>query len=77
MGIRKSLFSTVATIAIAIAAPVPAGAQRAAAVAIDGDDIGGVVRGPGGPESSSAGNGPNWVCPAERKRRGAPWGPSS
>src|SRR3954468_799195 len=37
---------------IAIATP-PAGAQQAAdpAVAIDNDDIGGVVRGPGGPEA--------------------------
>ena len=36
---------------IAIAAP-PAGAQQAAApVAIDNDDIGGVVKGPGGPEA--------------------------
>ena len=37
---------------IAIASP-PAGAQQAAtpAVAIDNDDIGGVVRGPGGPEA--------------------------
>ena len=51
MGIRHTLFSTVATISIAaMAAGAPARAQQAA-VAIDGDDIGGVVRGPNGPEA--------------------------
>ena len=50
MSVRQVLFSTVAAIAIAataVAAPAPAGAQEAA-VAIDKDDIGGVVTGPNG-----------------------------
>jgi hypothetical protein len=53
MSVRQVLFSTVAAIAIAataVAAPAPAGAQEAA-VAIDKDDIGGVVTGPNGPEA--------------------------
>jgi hypothetical protein len=53
MSLRQILFSTVAAFAIAgmgIALPAPAGAQQAA-VAIDNDDIGGVVRGPNGPEA--------------------------
>jgi len=53
MGLRQFLFSTVAAIGIAgmaIAMPAPAGAQQAA-VAIDNDDIGGVVTGPRGPEA--------------------------
>ena len=53
MGIRQDLFSTVAIIGIAataFAVPVPASAQQGA-VAIDRDDIGGVVRGPNGPEA--------------------------
>ena len=48
MSVRQVLFSTVAAIAIAataVAAPAPAGAQEAA-VAIDKDDIGGVVHRP-------------------------------
>src|SRR6185312_4150632 len=36
---------------LAIGAPSPASAQQAAAVAIDNDDIGGVVTGPKGPEA--------------------------
>src|ERR1043166_3581034 len=53
MSLRQILFSTVAAFAITgmgIALPAPAGAQQAA-VAIDNDDIGGVVRGPNGPEA--------------------------
>src|SRR3954451_20541634 len=53
MRLRQVLFSTVAAIGIAaIAATVPdlAAAQQAA-VAIDKNDIGGVVAGPGGPEA--------------------------
>src|ERR1043166_8186971 len=53
MGLRQILLSTVAALAIAgmaIAVPAPAGAQQAAG-AIDGDDIGGVVTGSGGPEA--------------------------
>src|ERR1700736_7047041 len=53
MSLRQILFSTVAALAITgmgIALPAPAGAQQAA-VAIDNDDIGGVVRGPNGPEA--------------------------
>jgi hypothetical protein len=52
MSIRRVLFSTVATIGIAAMAAVahPAGAQQAA-VAIDNDDVGGVVTGPSGPEA--------------------------
>jgi hypothetical protein len=53
MSVRQVLFSTVAAIgvaAMAVTVPVPAGAQQAA-VAIDKDDIGGVVTGPNGPEA--------------------------
>jgi hypothetical protein len=53
MTLRRILFSTVAAIglaAMAVAVPVPSGAQQAA-VAIDNDDIGGVVTGPSGPEA--------------------------
>ena len=53
MGLRHVLFSAVAAIAIAamaVTAPTRAGAQQAA-VAIDKDDIGGVVTGPNGPEA--------------------------
>src|SRR5215208_6117153 len=53
MGLRQGMFSTVAAIgiaAMAVAVPAPAGAQQAA-VAIDNDDIGGVVTGPSGPEA--------------------------
>src|SRR5947209_7354653 len=54
MGIAHIRFGLAAAVAglIAIAIP-PAGAQQPAApsVAIDSDDIGGVVRGPGGPEA--------------------------
>jgi hypothetical protein len=51
---RKLLYSTVAAIAITLSAAGVAGpswAQQAAAVAIDADDIGGVVTGPKGPEA--------------------------
>ena len=54
MTLRQTLFSTVAAVGIAafsIAVPSPAGAQQAPAVAIDNDDIGGVVTGPRGPEA--------------------------
>src|SRR5215203_2284368 len=53
MSLRQATFSTVAAIglaAMAAAVPAPAGAQPAA-VAIDNDDIGGVVTGPKGPEA--------------------------
>src|SRR5215208_2742694 len=53
MSLRQAMFSTVAAIgiaAMAVAVPAPAGAQQAA-VAIDNDDIGGVVAGPSGPEA--------------------------
>ena len=54
MSVRKILYSTVAAIGLAAfsaALPSPAMAQQAAAVAIDNDDIGGVVTGPSGPEA--------------------------
>src|SRR5262245_10506073 len=53
MALRPVLLSTVAAIgfaAMAVAAPAPAVAQQAT-VAIDKDDIGGVVTGPNGPEA--------------------------
>jgi hypothetical protein len=53
MTLQQVLFSTVAAIgiaAMAVSVPAPAGAQQAA-VAIDKDDIGGVVSGPNGPEA--------------------------
>ena len=53
MSLRQVLFSTVGAIgiaAMAVAVPAPAGAQQAA-VAIDNDDIGGVVTGANGPEA--------------------------
>jgi hypothetical protein len=53
MSVRRVLFSTAAALSIAAgsaAAQVPAGAQQAA-LAIDNDDIGGVVTGPTGPEA--------------------------
>jgi len=53
MRIRQVLFSTVAAIGIAAMAatvPDPLAAQQSV-VAIDKDDIGGVVAGPGGPEA--------------------------
>src|SRR6266851_5733568 len=51
--IKFSLFTSAAVAALIALAVVPASAQQAAApvVAIDGDDIGGVVRGPNGPEA--------------------------
>ena len=54
MTLRQVLFTSVAAIGIAassIGVPAPAMAQQAAAVAIDNDDIGGVVTGPSGPEA--------------------------
>ena len=59
MTFRKTLLSTVAFmggLALATAIPAPSSAQNkpapaAATVAIDTDDIGGVVRGPKGPEA--------------------------
>ena len=53
MRLRQVLLSTVAAVAMAgmvVAMPAPAGAQTAA-VAIDNDDIGGVVTGARGPEA--------------------------
>src|SRR5271170_4478264 len=50
MNSKRFYLSTVAAIGLAaLLAPVPASAQTA--VAIDNDDIGGVVRGPNGPEA--------------------------
>jgi hypothetical protein len=54
MRLRKILYATVAAIAITVLAsgiPAPTRAQQTAAVAIDADDIGGVVTGPKGPET--------------------------
>lgn len=54
MTLRKMLCSTVAAVGVAALAavvPAPAKAQQAATVAIDNDDIGGVVTGPRGPEA--------------------------
>src|SRR5215203_4019156 len=51
--IRRGLFVSAAIAALTALTAVPAGAQQADAtvVAIDADDIGGVVRGPAGPEA--------------------------
>src|SRR5712664_4217511 len=54
MTMRKILLTGVAAIGIAalgLVAPVSLQAQQVAAVAIDNDDVGGVVNGPGGPEA--------------------------
>jgi hypothetical protein len=53
MTLRQILCTGAAAIGIAIlsAGHMPASAQQAAAVAIDSDDIGGVVSGPNGPEA--------------------------
>jgi hypothetical protein len=53
MTLRQFLFTGAAVIALAMitAAHIPASAQQAATVAIDSDDIGGVVTGPNGPEA--------------------------
>jgi hypothetical protein len=54
MALRHVLYSTVAAVGIAavmVASPMRGNAQQAAAVAIDNDDIGGVVTGPSGPEA--------------------------
>jgi hypothetical protein len=54
MKIRKSLHLGVAAVAIALAfgvAPTTVVAQQAAAVTVGANDIGGVVRGPNGPEA--------------------------
>ncbi len=54
MKIRKHLYVGVAAVALALAsgiAPSPVVAQEAAAVSIGATDIGGVVRGPNGPEA--------------------------
>jgi hypothetical protein len=51
MDVRRILYSTVAAIGIAALTTLPASAQQAPAVTIDNDDIGGVVRGPNGPEA--------------------------
>jgi len=56
MTIKQALYlgtSAIAVAAFAIAAPTQVRAQaQAAGITIDGDDIGGVVTGPRGPESS-------------------------
>src|SRR3954468_9665131 len=54
MTLRSILFASVAALGIsgvALGAPTAADAQQAAAVAIDNDDIGGVVRSANGPEA--------------------------
>ena len=52
MTLKQVLFASAAALAIAAMVPAaPASAQQAAAVAIDTDDIGGVVMGPNGPEA--------------------------
>ena len=54
MKTRNSLYLGVAAVAIALAigaAPTPVMAQQAAAVSVGASDIGGVVRGPNGPEA--------------------------
>jgi len=54
MKTRQSLYLGVAAVAIALAfgaAPTPLMAQQAAAVSVGASDIGGVVRGPNGPEA--------------------------
>src|SRR6185436_7238083 len=53
MTLKQALFASVAVIGLALfsAAQAPVGAQQAAAVVIDNDDIGGVVTGPNGPEA--------------------------
>jgi hypothetical protein len=51
---KRSLYLGVAAVAVAVAlagAPIQLRAQQPAAVAIDNDDIGGVVTGPKGPEA--------------------------
>ncbi len=53
MKLKRVLYSTVAAVSLAVssgAMPLPASAQPAT-VAIDNDDIGGVVSGPNGPEA--------------------------
>src|SRR5437879_5292770 len=54
MKTRNTLYLGVAAVAIALAfgaAPTPVMAQQAAAVSVGASDIGGVVRGPNGPEA--------------------------
>jgi len=54
MSLRQVLYSTAAAIGLAVLAAAvasPANPQEAAAVAIDDDDIGGVVTGANGPEA--------------------------
>ena len=53
MKIKQALYlgAAVAALALAATAPTELRAQQSAAVAIDGDDIGGVVSGPNGPEA--------------------------
>src|SRR5215216_4512262 len=52
MNLNRILFSfTLAAAAGGLTLPVPSHAQQPAAVAIDNDDIGGVVTGPRGPEA--------------------------
>ena len=48
---RKVLLGTAAALGMALLAWAPTAARAQAAVAIDGDDIGGVVTGPNGPEA--------------------------
>jgi hypothetical protein len=53
MRMKQALYLGAAAAALALVAilPTPLHAQQSAAVVIDGDDIGGVVSGPGGPEA--------------------------
>ena len=53
MKIKQALYlgAAVAALALAATAPTELRAQQSAAVKIDGDDIGGVVSGPNGPEA--------------------------
>src|SRR5262249_19661376 len=54
MKTRNSMYLGVAAVAIALAlgvAPTPVAAQQATAVSVGADQIGGVVRGPNGPEA--------------------------
>src|SRR5262245_44950753 len=48
---RRYLLGTAAALAMVTLAWAPGAARAQTAVAIDGDDIGGVVRGPNGPEA--------------------------
>ena len=53
MKMKQALYlgAAVAALALAATAPTELRAQQSPAVVIDGDDIGGVVTGPNGPEA--------------------------